>query len=166
MVRVRANLNFNYTFSPVLRATQGNPMTAFSRLIVMAATACILAGPGQAQNSMASPPHSASSISNEARYEIVQSQLAAKWTFRLDRMCGSVSQLVRTEDDENAWEPMVVAGLGVCKPERTPRFQIFSSSLAARHTFLMDTSTGKTWTLTTYTDGDGQEYTGWATFTD
>jgi acetyl-CoA acetyltransferase len=143
-----------------------NPMTTVRRLIVMTASAWLLMGSSQAQNSMASPPHSASSSSNEARYEIVQSQLAARWTFRLDRMCGSVSQLVRTADDENTWEPMVVAGLGVCKTERAPRFQIFSSSLAARHTFLIDTSTGKTWTLTTYTDEEGRESTGWAPFSD
>ena len=47
----------------------------------------------------------------DARYEVVQSQLAAKWTFRLDRYKGRISQLVRTQDEELTWETMVVQGL-------------------------------------------------------
>ena len=33
-----------------------------------------------------------------ARFEIVQSELAAKWTFRLDRFTGRIAQLVQTRD--------------------------------------------------------------------
>jgi hypothetical protein len=36
-----------------------------------------------------------------ARFEVLQSELAAKWTFLLDRYTGRVSQLVKTKDDEN-----------------------------------------------------------------
>lgn len=112
----------------------------------------------------ATPSHAASTLPEDARFEIVQSQLAAKWTFLLDRKCGAVSQLVRTQDDDNAWEQMIVVGLRDCKPDGPARFQIFSSSLAARHTFLIDTSTGRTWTLTSYTDKDGIETNGWSPF--
>jgi len=50
------------------------------------------------------PPHSSSTISPSDRFEIIQSHLAAKWTFRLDRMCGFVSQLVKTSNDGTAWQ--------------------------------------------------------------
>jgi hypothetical protein len=97
----------------------------------------------------------------DARYEIVQSELAAKWTFRLDRLTGHVAQLVHTADDENSWEQMQV--LGLPRPTSAParvHFQIFTSGLAAKHTFLIDTSSGKTWVLATgkRTSSDGSEY--------
>ena len=41
-----------------------------------------------------------------------------------------------------------------------PRYQIFTSGLAARHTFLLDTEFGKTWVLVhgTRQRPDGSEY--------
>jgi len=56
-------------------------------------------------------PHSSSTLAPNARYEIVQSHLAAKWTFRLDRVCGFVSQLVKTRDGGAAWEAMPIQKL-------------------------------------------------------
>ena len=47
----------------------------------------------------------------DARFEIIQSQLAAKWTFRLDRYTGRVHQLVKTSDGGTAWETMLVEGI-------------------------------------------------------
>ena len=49
-----------------------------------------------------------------------------------------------------------------------PRFLVFTSGLAARHTFLMDTEKGKTWVLTTTTfpvaGDDPLEITSWRPF--
>ena len=87
----------------------------------------------------------------DARFEIVQSQLAAKWTFRLDRYTGYIHQLVKTPDGGNAWEPMLVQGISEISNPGRPRFVIFTSGLAARHTFLIDSDTGQTWTLVTIT---------------
>jgi hypothetical protein len=81
------------------------------------------------------------------RYQIIQSELAAKWTFRLDRICGSVSQLVSTKDESLGWQAMPIDKLPPCQPNGRPSYQLFTSGLAVRHTFLMNTSTGKTWTL-------------------
>ena len=80
-----------------------------------------------------------------ARFEIVQSQLAARWTFRLDRFSGRVAQLVTTVDEDNAWQEMEVIDLPTVSTPSRPRFQLFTSGLAARHTFLLDTDTGNTW---------------------
>jgi hypothetical protein len=94
------------------------------------------------------------SMSPSSRFEIVQSELAARWTFRLDKFCGRVSQLVSAKDDEFTWQDMAVVQRPACS--NTARFQIFTSGLAARQTFLLDAQTGKTWQLAT----SGGE-TGW-----
>ena len=104
--------------------------------------------------------HQHSTTPPNARFEIVQSELAAKWTFRLDRFTGHVAQLVTTKDDGKAWEEMEVTSLPILQSETRPRFEIFTSGLAAKHTFLIDGDTGKTWELATgkRTESDGTEY--------
>ncbi len=112
--------------------------------------------------------HQKTAVPNNARYDIVQSELAAKWTFRVDRYYGKVSQLVRTSDDGNAWENMPVKGLPKISIATKPKFLIFTSGLAARHTYLLDTVSGKTWTLTTATvlveKGEPVKVTYWEPF--
>lgn len=93
-----------------------------------------------------------------ARFEIVQSELTAKWTFRLDRFTGHVAQLVAVNTDAKegesvrpngsvTWEDMSVIGIGLAEKPTRAHFQIFTSGIAAIHTFLIDTDTGKTWVL-------------------
>jgi len=43
--------------------------------------------------------HSSTTIGQQARYEIVQSTLAARWTFRVDRVCGNIVQLAATSSE-------------------------------------------------------------------
>jgi len=94
-----------------------------------------------------------------ARFEIVQSELAARWTFRLDRFTGRVSQLVSTSADEDTWQAMPVIELPPISSTPHEEFQIFTSGLAAKHTFLIDVDTGKTWVVvtSTTTDKDGHQ---------
>ena len=94
-----------------------------------------------------SPAHQQTSSIPGARFEIVQSPLAAKWSFRLDRHSGHIWQLVSTAEGGNDWNEMLVIDLPPLKPPTHPRFQIFTSGLAARHTFLLDTESGKTWVI-------------------
>ena len=51
--------------------------------------------------------HSSTTLGSQSRFEIVQSTLAAKWTFRVDKSCGYVTQMVVTKDDGLAWQPMI-----------------------------------------------------------
>lgn len=104
--------------------------------------------------------HQQTTPPTNARFEIVQSQLSARWTFRLDRFTGQVAQLVRTRDDDTSWEQMAVDGLPTATAPSRPRFQIFTSGIAARHTFLLDTDTDRTWRVVTGTRRrpDGTEY--------
>ena len=95
-----------------------------------------------------------SAISPNDRYQMVQSELAAKWTFRLDRFCGAVSQLVSTSDGGDAWQPMIVRGLPSCVNDGRSHYQVFTSGLAAKHTMLMNTATGRTWVLVQADNGE------------
>jgi hypothetical protein len=105
---------------------------------------------------------------SNARFEIVQSELAAKWTFRLDRFTGHVAQLVSTKDNNNSWEDMEVTGLEPIRSPMQARFQLFTSGLAAKHTFMIDTDTGKTWVLVSgkrkLADGTDYETSLWEPF--
>jgi hypothetical protein len=91
-----------------------------------------------------------------AKFEIIQAQTAVKWTFRLDRLTGEVWQLVKTKTGGNAWESM--RGVDAHQTASAhPHFQIFLSGLAAKCSFLIDTDSGNTWTLTTLADDSGKE---------
>lgn len=108
--------------------------------------------------------HQSTHPPESAHFEIIQSQLAAKFTFRLDRFTGRVWQLVSTPSGGDAWEPTRVLNLPSIAPSTTPRFQIFESGIAAKFSFLIDTSTGQTWTFTTVRNKDGSTETVWAPF--
>lgn len=107
--------------------------------------------------------HMMTASAPSARYEIISSTLAARHTFRLDRFCGEVSQIVKvqTQGDELTWQGMWVSGLPKCPADNKPRYQIFTSGMAVRHTFLINTETGKTWQLMVFKDKDGNEDSGW-----
>ena len=128
---------------------------------------CCLANTASARSN---DVHQATTPPSDARFEIIQSQLAAKWTFRLDRYTGRVYQLVKTRDDRYTWESMPVEGIPDISKPNSPKFVIFTSGLAARHTFLMDSNTGQTWRLGTVTypnpdsEYDPLEITGWWQF--
>jgi hypothetical protein len=93
--------------------------------------------------------HEATTAPLEARYEIVQSSVALKVTLRLDRQNGVVDQLVSRPDSTIGWEPLVR------RSHRDPdtrlaqraNYQIFTSGLGIRYTFLINVNTGATWQL-------------------
>lgn len=95
-----------------------------------------------------------------ARYEVLQSTLAVRHTYRLDRFSGRVWQLVRTKADDNAWEEMPVIDLPKIATPNRARFQLFTSGFAVRHTFLLDTDTGRSWlvVLSKQKGGDGTDF--------
>jgi len=99
----------------------------------------------------------------DARFEVMQSELTAKWTFRLDRFSGHIDQLVKTSDG-SVWQAMTIMGLPPVTATRA-RFQLFTSGLAAKFTFLIDTTTGQTWELasgkTKLPDGTESESLAW-----
>jgi len=119
-------------------------------------------GPSELLSNLAipAPPHQYTASAANARFEILQSPLAAKWTFRLDKFSGCIWQLVKTKDDDMSWEEMLVLDLPKIQAPTRPRFQLFTSGLAARHTFLIDGDTGRTWLVASgkHKRNDGTEY--------
>jgi len=63
---------------------------------------------------------------------------------------------------------MIIFGLPSTTGTAHAKFQIFTSGLAAQHTFLIDVETGKTWVIssekTTDKEGHEQEYSAWEPF--
>ena len=100
-----------------------------------------------------------------ARFEIVQSELAARWTFRIDRFTGAVFQLVVASNRSYTWEPMEVDPTPIISKPMHPHFQIFTSGIASKNTFLIDTDSGFTWALVTnkktYPDGTQEDVSSW-----
>lgn len=110
--------------------------------------------------------HISSTLGSQARYEIIQSTLAARWTFRLDRICGNISQVVTAQSENMTFERTPVLNLPKCIPDGKIRYQIFTSGLAAMHTYLINTDTGKAWQLQSSKDKDGNDIVAWVAFDD
>jgi len=89
-----------------------------------------------------------------ARYEIVQSPIAVKQTFKLDTYTGEVYLLVHDFNDKNLWQRM--SREFTLKPDpKNPdsrNYRIFVSALGTRYTFLINVNSGTTWQLFEDTD--------------
>ena len=121
-----------------------------TRRLSLAIVAALLFTPELAQTQNPPGQHQATAPPIEARFEILQSSIVAKMTLRLDRYTGQVDQLVVQPDSSVAWQQV---------PRKThPRdqdtrvagranYQVFTSGIAARYTFLINTTTGATWEL-------------------
>ena len=83
---------------------------------------------------------------NNARFEVIQSPIARRYTFFLDKVDGKVYQLVQTQTGGDSWQEMTVYP----KDNQTytePTYQIFIGGFAAADMFLVNTKTGRTWVL-------------------
>lgn len=100
--------------------------------------------------------YSVSTTQTGGRYEIIQSPIARKLTFRLDKYTGKVYQLVLSKNDESIWEIVSNSWLQFLldkdKKNDHVRFQLFMSGIALADCFLLDLDTGITFML--YEDSD------------
>lgn len=83
---------------------------------------------------------------NSARYEIVQNPIARKYTFKLDKYTGNISQMVKMSDDEVGWESMLIISQDTVKYDE-PVYQIVMGGYSVADTFLLNTKTGEVWQL-------------------
>jgi len=99
--------------------------------------------------------HEQSAVPLESRYQMVQSTLTARSTFRVDKVLGRVDQIVMRADSTLAWQPIPRRQHPDGDPQVAGRvnYQIFLSGLAVRHTFLMNVNNGATWQLVVGGDG-------------
>src|SRR5262245_24291734 len=116
--------------------------------------------PSWASGQDAQPVHQQTTPPPNARFEVVHSPFGPRFTFRLDRFSGRVSQIMSTADDNVTWEAMVVIGRPEIETTAKPRFQIFASGHGPRFTYLLDTETGNTWQVVVdkRKHADGTEY--------
>lgn len=105
------------------------------------------AGGGAVADDFVSPPHAISAIGENARFEILGSQIVVRDTFRLDRVCGNVDQLVKTGSERFAWETMPIERKPNCANDNKPHYQLYLSSITVKNSFLINTDNGTTWAL-------------------
>ena len=88
-----------------------------------------------------------SSVPSSSRFEIFQSELAAKITFKIDKYTGQVYQLVQGSNGLS-WQLIVAEKHSQNKTaEGKVNYQLFTSGLAVRMTYLLNVNTGATWQL-------------------
>lgn len=119
-------------------------------LLLIANLSVQSAAPAAATEGQTAVQHQSTRQPADARHEIVQSSLALRWTFKLDRHLGIVHQLVTDDSGHSTWELMPIEELTVSNGDR-PRYQIVLSGIAAKGMFLLDTLNGQTWLMTTVT---------------
>lgn len=102
------------------------------------------------------PAYTSSAVPPGARFQIVQSELGARFTFRLDSWTGTVSLMTMRDDSSLAWEQMrrlVNPSPDTQLPGR-PNYLLFLSGLGNRYTFLINLNTGATWQIVENPNGE------------
>ena len=96
--------------------------------------------------------------SNSPRFQIVQSNIAAKGTFKLDTYEGKVYQLVVDYNNNESWESLKRIGnsMNDNQFDGQRNYEIFLSTIAMRYTYLINLNTGATWQLVE--DPNTEEY--------
>ena len=93
------------------------------------------------------------------RFEIIQSPIARRLTFRLDKYTGEVFQYVLGKDDKPLWEKISNVWLSLIldkdKKQDYIKFQLFMGGIAVADCFLLDIETGITFNL--YEDPNTRE---------
>ena len=91
--------------------------------------------------------HQFSDTPETSRFQIVQSELGVRFTFNIDKFTGNVFLLVEGSDGLT-WQ--LIDAEEQVSDETTPNqvnYQLFTSGLGVRHTFLLNVNTGITWQL-------------------
>ena len=83
------------------------------------------------------------------RYEIITSDIRASCSFKVDKHLGDVYQLVKNSKEEMVWEKMYKNASPNDIRIEGVNYQLYTSGIALRYTFLMNINTGVTWQLST-----------------
>lgn len=94
-------------------------------------------------------PIQTSTLPSDARYEIIETSPASKWTLKLDRVTGNIEHLVTGKSGSLVWEKMRVLPHPKAVNLVKPHYQVLVSRQADQPTLLLDTETGATWRLVT-----------------
>ena len=91
---------------------------------------------------------------DNARYEVVQSEMMRSLFFMLDKYTGKVYQNV-ISGQERTWR--LIRKVGISKdttPETKPNYQLFLGGYTVKDIFLYNVNTGETWYLFHDSDED------------
>ncbi len=88
------------------------------------------------------------------RWEFFMSDVAVRYTFKIDKFTGEVFQYVKRSDDTYTWQIVEkYRNVNDIVKDNVINYQLFSSGQGIRFTFLLNTNTGLTWKLVTTADG-------------
>jgi len=115
--------------------------------LIVASLCVVAAAKAAAQSEFAQ--HERSEVPPESRYQLVQSTLVARSTFRVDKVLGHVDQIVMREDSTLTWQRIPRRQHPDGDPQVAGRvnYQLFMSGLVNRDTYLMNINNGSTWQL-------------------
>ena len=99
------------------------------------------------ENAPSSTSSSATTLPLTSRWELVQSPLLARLMFKLDKYTGETWQMVRDDEHGQSWKKMLIQDAPKVDKPILPRFQIFLSGMVVRCSYLLDSTTGRTWVL-------------------
>lgn len=97
----------------------------------------------------ASNAHQRSLVPATARFEVIQSQIFARSTYRLDKYTGQAWEATMRSDSTLAWQAITMEAHPAGDPRREGEvnYQLFLSGIANRFTFLLNVNNGATWQL-------------------
>ena len=84
----------------------------------------------------------------DGRFEIVQSEIIRKNTFKIDKCTGRIWMLCSSNAGVSWWSEMYREDYSQEDYKNGINFQIFMGGMMARDCFVMDVNNGKTWMLT------------------
>jgi hypothetical protein len=91
---------------------------------------------------------------NGGRWEFFMSDVAVRYTFKIDKFTGDVFQYVKREDETYTWQIVEkYRNVNDIVKENVINYQLFSSGQGIRYTFLLNTNSGLTWKLVSTKDG-------------
>ncbi len=92
--------------------------------------------------------HQFSSVPDTSRFEIVQSEQGARYTFKLDKYTGRTYQAVGAENGDLVWQE-IEWNYSFTEDENPDivNFQLMLSGLGARYTFMINVNNGLCWQL-------------------
>jgi len=84
----------------------------------------------------------------DGHWEFFMSDVAIKYTFKVDKFTGNVYQFVQREDKSYTWQLIERETSNIdTQKQDSINYQLFSSGLGIRFTFLLNTNSGLTWKL-------------------
>ena len=99
-------------------------------------------------SSSADEKQSVKTSTEGGRYEIIQSNIVRRLTFKLDKFTGQTYQMVKSSDDTLCWQEVEWYGnLFEENDSDKITYQIFMGGIMAQDCILINIHTGKTWML-------------------